>query len=178
MIRLNDDVMIFVKPLSNRYSGRRDRRCGRDGSGQTCVTLLRKKNSTDIDPAGTTSEDEKSAAAPRAAQAADGRRGASGRHRKSVSRAKTAGAAHRPIDGERSASNVLVSLDPEVFGNDVERLCHHGDVFESRSYASREHLVKRGLRFERSTWETDQNGRASSPVQMTVQLKYRYTYIY
>ena len=69
------------------------------------------------------------AAAPRAAQGADGRRGASGRRRKSISRAKTAGA-RKPIGGERSTSNILVSLDLRTYR---ETRDHPGSVMGTMS---------------------------------------------
>ena len=69
------------------------------------------------------------AAAPRAAQGANGRREVSGRSRKSISSAKTAGA-RRPIGGERSTSNILVSLDPRTYR---ETRGHAGSVMGTTS---------------------------------------------
>ena len=85
------------------------------------------------------------AAAPRAAHDADGRHGASGRRRKSVSERRPWGGGRidrsAAIDRLRTSSSRSIREPTETrghvgsFGNDVERLCHDDDVNESWSYA-------------------------------------------
>ena len=133
---------------------RQRQRCRSDGSGQTCLPCLRKQKLgrhrfswNDIEGR------QVRAAAPRTAQGTNGRREASGRRRKSISRAKTAGA-RRPIGGERSISNILVSLDP-------------------RTDTATPSTTAMGWRPRNGVHRARQEGRASTTVQMTVPLKYR-----
>ena len=142
MIRSNDDVM---NTLSHYATVTHDNAIDAMEAARRVCRLSVKKTADRCRSSWNNIGGRKvTAAAPRAARGADERRGASSRRRKSVSRAKTAGA-RRPIRGDKSTSNVLVSLDRWTcretrshagsFGYDVEQLGHDDDVFESRSYA-------------------------------------------
>ena len=123
-----------VKPLCHGYSWQRSLGSGRDlGAMEAARRVCRVSANKKPRPTSIQLERHRRTASqsgrPRAAQSANERHGASDRRRKSISRAKTAGA-RRPVGGERSTSNILFSLDPRTYR---ETRCHAGSVIGTTS---------------------------------------------